>query len=62
MQTPIARLRHSITDTDYQVLVFRAPELRSQTRAWFTPKTVASAWRLTGLARKILTKVSAAPA
>ncbi len=59
--TPVARLRHSITDTDYQILVFRAPEFDAHDSAWFTPKQ----WRrmaLTGLARKILVKVSATPA
>jgi A/G-specific adenine glycosylase len=54
------RLRHSITDTDYQVLVFRAPELDAKDSGWFTPKQ----WRrmaMTGLARKILAMVSAKP-
>ncbi len=58
---PVARLRHSITDTDYQILVFRAPEFDAHDSGWFTPKQ----WRrmaLTGLARKILAKVSATPA
>jgi A/G-specific adenine glycosylase len=53
---PIARLRHSITDTDYDVLVFRLPELQIENSRWFAPKQ----WRgaaLTGLARKILRKI-----
>ncbi len=51
---PIARLRHSITDTDYQVSVFCVAELNVGDSSWFTHQQ----WRriaLTGLARKILT-------
>ncbi len=58
---PIARLRHSITDTDYQVSVFRLPELAVADSEWFTPQQ----WNrmaLTGLARKILRKVVQQPA
>jgi A/G-specific adenine glycosylase len=54
--TAIARLRHSITDTDYQVAVFRVPRLSHADAVWFGPEQ----WRrmaLTGLARKILAKV-----
>ena len=57
----IARLRHSITDTDYEVLVFRAPELRVANSRWFTPKQWQRA-ALTGLARKILKKALTSPA
>jgi len=58
---PLALLRHSITDTDYDVLVFRGAELHIANSRWFTPKQ----WRkaaLTGLARKILMKVAQQPA
>jgi len=58
---PIACVRHSITDTDYQVSVFRVPRLTVPDSGWFTPQQ----WRraaLTGLARKILTKLKPAQA
>jgi hypothetical protein len=55
--TPIARLRHSITDTDYQVLVFRMPELSGGNLRWFTTKQWKAA-ALTGLAGKILRKIA----
>jgi A/G-specific adenine glycosylase len=51
----VARLRHSITDTDYQVSVFRVSELTAPGCGWFNPRQ----WQrmaLTGLARKILSK------
>ncbi len=70
----VARLRHSITDTDYEVSVFRlrVPQVRPSVgltwaklnvphRAWFSPQQ----WKrmaLTGLARKILTKAQEGPA
>jgi len=57
---PVARLRHSITDTDYRVLVFRRPEFDVPNAGWFTPKQ----WQrmaLTGLARKILARVILRP-
>ena len=60
-EAPVARLRHSITDTDYEVLVFQVPELSAADCGWFSPRQ----WRqmaLTGLARKILTKLGKAPA
>jgi A/G-specific adenine glycosylase len=53
---PMARLRHSITDTDYEVLLFRLPELTADNAYWFTPQR----WKrlaLTGLVGKILTKL-----
>ncbi len=58
---PIARLRHSITDTDYAVSVFHVEELTVPNSGWFTHQK----WRrmaLTGLARKILAKVCASSA
>jgi A/G-specific adenine glycosylase len=60
-EAPIVRLRHSITDTDYEVRVFRIPELHPADSRWFTSKQ----WQrvaLTGLARKILTKLITQPA
>ena len=58
---PVVRLRHSITDTDYRVAVIEMPAeelLPMKLRVdWFARK----AWErlpLTGLARKILRKVS----
>ncbi len=56
---PIARLRHSITDTDYAVSVYRVPELSVASSRWFTPQQWKRA-ALTGLARKILRKAAAA--
>lgn len=58
---PIARVRHSITDTDYQVPVFRVPELNVPDSGWFTQQQWGR-MALTGLARKILTKLQLAPA
>jgi A/G-specific adenine glycosylase len=55
---PIARLRHSITDTDYDVLVFRADSSGVTDGRWLTPRQ----WQriaLTGLARKILRRLLA---
>jgi A/G-specific adenine glycosylase len=57
----VARLRHSITDTDYDVLVFPLPELDISKSRWFAPKQWHRA-ALTGLARKILTKLLMQPA
>jgi A/G-specific adenine glycosylase len=58
--TPVLKLRHAITDTDYQVSVIPLPlkQLRNREAAarWFTPKQ----WErlpLTGLARKVLRKL-----
>ncbi len=54
---PIAHLRHSITDTDYRVAVFRVLRLSVPDSAWFRPEQ----WKrtaLTGLARKILKKLN----
>jgi A/G-specific adenine glycosylase len=59
---PLVKLRHAITDTDYEVSVFAlAPEeLRSPPNArWFTPKR-CQRLPLTGLARKILRRLQAA--
>jgi A/G-specific adenine glycosylase len=55
---PIARLQHSITDTDYAILVYSSGEFKPPNSRWFSPKQ----WEnlaLTGLARKILRKVAA---
>jgi A/G-specific adenine glycosylase len=57
---PIARFKHSITDTDYEVLVFSVGELELASGRWFSAKQ----WHrlaLTGLARKILRKLGASP-
>jgi A/G-specific adenine glycosylase len=59
--TPMLRLRHSITDTDYRVSVFATAEneCRQFARAkWFTGKQRERA-ALTGLARKILRRMAA---
>ena len=56
-KTPIAHLRHSITQTDYEVLVFRMPQLSVANGRWFTPRQWHRA-ALTGLCRKILSRVS----
>ena len=55
--SPVARLRHSITDTDYEVLVFPAVPTDVTKSRWFTPQQ----WQrlaLTGLARKILRRLA----
>jgi len=53
----VAKLRHSITDTDYEVLVVRlSPERLETDGRWFLPKQ----WErlpLTGLTRKVLRKL-----
>jgi len=57
---PLLRVRHSITDTDYRVTVYAIPEesrgIEREDR-WFTPKQYERL-ALTGLARKILSKVA----
>jgi A/G-specific adenine glycosylase len=55
--TRIAHLRHSITDTDYDVLVFGVPELQVANSRWFTARQWPRA-ALTGLARKILVRLA----
>ena len=57
----VLRLRHSITDTDYQVSVIALPPKQRRSReacaGWFSPKR----WErlpLTGLARKVLRKLA----
>ena len=56
---PIATFRHSITNTDYSIAVYRLPARRRETGSqhrWFTPRE----WQrlpLTGLTRKILRKL-----
>ncbi len=57
---PLARLRHSITDTDYEVAVFAAAPRKIQGSGakarWFSRRQ----WErlpLTGLARKILRRL-----
>ncbi|MGA3055904.1 MAG: A/G-specific adenine glycosylase [Candidatus Korobacteraceae bacterium] len=59
---PMAKLRHAITDTDYEVLVFTAAPAKFHTSAanarWFAQQQ----WErlpLTGLARKILRRLPA---
>jgi adenine-specific DNA glycosylase len=58
----LAKFRHSITDTDYEVSVVQAPAAISRAlddkARWFTQKQ----WRklaLTGLTRKVLRKLVA---
>ena len=57
---PLVRVRHSITDTDYRVTVYAIPEESrgsGREERWFTPKQYERL-ALTGLARKILSKVA----
>jgi A/G-specific adenine glycosylase len=54
---PVLTLRHSITDTDYQVTVFGVSDRLGEGR-WFT-RQQCERLPLTGLARKILTRVGA---
>ena len=60
---PVLRVKHSITDTIYDVKVYAAPELEREVSAgetvrlrWVSPE-VLSTVALTGLARKILRKM-----
>jgi A/G-specific adenine glycosylase len=58
---PLLRVRHSITDTDYQVSVFAAirdelPQVATDCR-WLTAKQCEQL-PLTGLTRKILRKLA----
>ena len=61
-QAPLARFRHSITDTDYDVFIVAAPSMSTNSldsARWFTRKQ----WEklaLTGLTRKILRKLAPA--
>jgi A/G-specific adenine glycosylase len=57
---PLVRVRHSITDTDYRVTVYAISEQSrgiGREARWFTPKQYERL-ALTGLARKILSKVA----
>jgi A/G-specific adenine glycosylase len=56
-ETPLLMLRHSITTTDYSVLVFAAKTATMAGR--WVPMCSAERLPLTGLARKILRKLSA---
>jgi len=54
---PFFTLRHSITVTDYTVRVWQMPAPSAVAGSWFAPEK-ASSLALTGLARKILQRVS----
>jgi A/G-specific adenine glycosylase len=60
-EQPLLRVRHSITDTDYQVSVFAASDEELQQAAsfgrWFTPQQHEQL-PLTGLTRKILRRLA----
>jgi A/G-specific adenine glycosylase len=56
-ETPLLTLRHSITTTDYSVLVFAAKTATTAGR--WVPMRAAERLPLTGLTRKILRKLSA---
>ena len=58
---PVAKLRHAITDTDYEVSVFRLPmenlPCMDHDARWFSPKQ----WQrlpLTGMTRKVLRRLT----
>ena len=59
-QTPLAKFRHSITDTDYEVFVVPASSTSANSTdgsaRWFTRKQCEKL-ALTGLTRKILRKL-----
>jgi A/G-specific adenine glycosylase len=59
-QTPMLKLRHSITTTDYSVLVFPANGCSSSATRW-VPLRTAGKLPLTGLARKILCHLKMLP-
>lgn len=54
--TPILKLRHSITNTDYTVLVFPNVAVRGAKGRWVSQRVIERL-PLTGLARKILNKL-----
>ena len=59
--TPLLRVRHSITDTDYRVSVFaiaEEPSKRLRDEAWWFTAKQCERLALTGLARKILRKIA----
>lgn len=58
--TPLLRVRHAITDTDYRVTVYATsvPGKVTTEARWFTRKQ-CERLALTGLARKILRKTAA---
>ena len=55
--TPLLRLRHSITDTDYRVTVFPASDRPTEAKGRWLAKPAWQRLPLTGLARKILTQL-----
>lgn len=57
-ETPLLTLRHSITTTDYSVLVFSTRGASTKTGRW-VPVHAVERLPLTGLTRKILRKLSA---
>lgn len=57
-EAPLLTLRHSITTTDYSVLVFSIRNASTQSGRW-VPVHAAERLPLTGLTRKILRKLSA---
>ena len=54
VHAPILRLRHSITNTDYDVRVFATEDASKHTSARWVPMSQAERLPLTGLTRKIL--------
>lgn len=57
-ETPLLTLRHSITSTDYSVLIFSTRGASAKTGRW-VPMHAAERLPLTGLTRKILRKLGA---
>ncbi|HYL93589.1 MAG TPA: A/G-specific adenine glycosylase [Alphaproteobacteria bacterium] len=57
-EKPILQLRHSITTTDYSVMVFPEDRVASSKGRWVAWRS-AEKLALTGLARKILRKIAA---
>jgi A/G-specific adenine glycosylase len=53
---PALRLRHSITTTDYSILVFLAARRKPKRGSWVLPRSI-NRLPLTGLTRKILRKL-----
>ena len=58
IEAPLLTLRHSITTTDYSVLVFSTRSPSMKTGRW-VPMHAAERLPLTGLTRKILRKLGA---
>jgi hypothetical protein len=56
--TPLLRVRHSITTTDYTVSVYKRPRIAARNGRWVSIRAL-SRLPLTGLTRKVLRGIDA---